>query len=135
MSLLTRLATCTLLIPTTTKYEKWLLIQGSYLPWQVWKDYSSTTTSFFYLSKLRFIIPSLSTIPLIFPFNIYLLHLFHVTGTGVAGFNRDLHPATASQLAYPYDLAIDNSGNLYISGKLREVTPPLIYNTYDIPLC
>ena len=40
-----------------------------------------------------------------------------VAGTGVAGFNYDLHPATASQLAYPYDLAIDNSGNLYISGK------------------
>ena len=38
-------------------------------------------------------------------------------GTGVAGFNYDLHPATSSQLAYPYDLAIDTSGNLFISGK------------------
>ena len=42
-----------------------------------------------------------------------------IAGTGVAGFNYDLHPATTSQLAYPYDLAIDTSGNLYISDTVN----------------
>jgi hypothetical protein len=49
-----------------------------------------------------------------------------VTGTGTAGYNGDGIPATSAQLNYPFGVAVDSSGNLYITentGKrVRKVT-------------
>jgi sugar lactone lactonase YvrE len=48
-----------------------------------------------------------------------------VAGTGVAGFSGDGGPATAAQLRFPQDVAVDSAGNLYIadtfSHRIRKV--------------
>jgi trimeric autotransporter adhesin len=49
-----------------------------------------------------------------------------VAGTGALGYSGDGGPAIAAQLPYTYGVAIDNVGNLYISGlsnhRIRKVT-------------
>ncbi|MCS7460764.1 S-layer homology domain-containing protein [Paenibacillus doosanensis] len=42
-----------------------------------------------------------------------------VAGTGSAGFSGDGGPATAAELNYPMGVAVDNSGNLYISDTVN----------------
>lgn len=47
-----------------------------------------------------------------------------VAGTGVARSSGDGGPATAASIRYPFDLAVDQAGNLYIlegSGRVRKV--------------
>ena len=49
-----------------------------------------------------------------------------IVGTGVGAYSGDGGPATAAKIASPSDLALDNSGNLYIAdagnARLRKVT-------------
>jgi hypothetical protein len=59
-----------------------------------------------------------------------------VAGNGTQGYSGDGGLATAAQLYNPYDLAVDSSGNLYITdffpeqpGVVRKVTPDGIINT------
>jgi trimeric autotransporter adhesin len=56
-----------------------------------------------------------------------------VAGTGVPGFSGDGGPATQAQLQTPDSVAVDASGNLYISDngnlRLRKVTPDGRINT------
>jgi sugar lactone lactonase YvrE len=48
-----------------------------------------------------------------------------VAGTGTAGYSGDGSPATSAQLNYPYGVAVDSNGNLYIADdgnhRIREV--------------
>ena len=50
-----------------------------------------------------------------------------VAGTGIRGFDGEEGPATESKLNKPYDVDVDNEGNIYIienrSHRLRKVTP------------
>ncbi len=50
-----------------------------------------------------------------------------VAGKGTAGFSGDLGPATQAELHFPYGVAVDRSGNLYIAdtgnGRVRMVQP------------
>ncbi len=41
--------------------------------------------------------------------------IYNVAGTGVQGYSGDNGPATSAQLWNPYGIAVDSSGNLYIS--------------------
>src|ERR1017187_5034159 len=54
-----------------------------------------------------------------------------VAGNGVSGAAGDGGPATSAEMSYPYALAIDAAGNLYISdgsGVIRKVTNGVIAN-------
>ncbi|HWY10459.1 MAG TPA: T9SS type A sorting domain-containing protein [Bacteroidia bacterium] len=55
-------------------------------------------------------------------------------GTGVAGFNGDGGNATAAQLNSPYGIAVDTSGNLYISdlgnNRIRKVNKLGVISTF-----
>ncbi len=42
-----------------------------------------------------------------------------VAGNGTAAFSGDGGPATSASLFYPFDMAFDNSGNLYISDQIN----------------
>ena len=57
-----------------------------------------------------------------------------VAGTGVAGFSGDGGQATGAMLNGPYALALDGTGNLYISdygnARIRKVTPAGVITTY-----
>ena len=57
-----------------------------------------------------------------------------VAGTGTAGFSGDGGLATAANLALPYGLALDGTGNLYIADtgnrRIRQVTPAGIISTF-----
>ncbi|WP_167434103.1 cadherin-like beta sandwich domain-containing protein [Paenibacillus silvae] len=50
-----------------------------------------------------------------------------VAGTGTLGYSGDLGPATSAQLNYPYAVAVDNNGNVYIAdtsnNRIRRVGP------------
>lgn len=43
-----------------------------------------------------------------------------VVGTGVGGFSGDGGPALNAKIAWPYDVAIDRSGNLYIADMMNK---------------
>ena len=52
-----------------------------------------------------------------------------VAGNGTQGFSGDNGPATSAQLAYPYGVAVDSAGNLYIAdgnGRIRKVSNGVI---------
>jgi hypothetical protein len=56
-----------------------------------------------------------------------------VAGNGVQGYSGDNGPATSAGLFYPFDLAVDASGNLYIAdnlnNRIRKVSPNGIIST------
>jgi len=53
-----------------------------------------------------------------------------VAGTGTLGYNGDNIPASGAQLSYPWDVAVDSAGNLYIADTgndlVREVSNGII---------
>src|SRR4051794_28210806 len=57
-----------------------------------------------------------------------------LAGTGTAGFSGDGGPANAAMLRDPYGVAVDSSGNVYISDRanfrIRKVTPAGTISTY-----
>ena len=56
-----------------------------------------------------------------------------VAGTGVSGFGGDGGPATAAQLGFAKDVAVDGTGNIYIADngnhRIRKVTPEGVIST------
>jgi RHS repeat-associated protein len=56
-----------------------------------------------------------------------------VAGTGTRGFGGDGGPARQARLYYPYDVAVDRNGNVYINdywnGRVRRVSPDGIIRT------
>ena len=56
-----------------------------------------------------------------------------VAGSGTGGFSGDRGPAVSAQLNYPYSVAVDASGNLFIADtlnhRIRKVTPDGIITT------
>lgn len=57
-----------------------------------------------------------------------------IAGNGTSGFSGDGGAATAAQLKYPTNVAVDASGNVYITdannARIRKVTPAGIISTY-----
>ncbi len=57
-----------------------------------------------------------------------------VAGNGTAGFSGDGGPATAAQLNFPYGIAVDSKGYLYIAdlnnNRVRRVSPAGVIQTY-----
>jgi uncharacterized protein (TIGR03437 family) len=57
-----------------------------------------------------------------------------VGGTGTAGLSGDGGQATVAQLSFPYALALDSTGNLYIADtgnlRVRKVTPAGVISTF-----
>ncbi|MEI9972609.1 MAG: hypothetical protein WDO73_11440 [Ignavibacteriota bacterium] len=57
-----------------------------------------------------------------------------IAGTGIGGFGGDGGPATSAQLHFPYGLAVDTNGYLYIAdldnNRVRRVSPAGIIDTY-----
>jgi uncharacterized protein (TIGR03437 family) len=57
-----------------------------------------------------------------------------VAGNGTAGFSGDGGPATSAQLNFPYGVAVDAAGNLYIAdlnnNRVRRVSPTGVIETY-----
>ena len=51
--------------------------------------------------------------------------IFTVAGTGTRGYNGDGIPATEAQLYRPYDVFVDESGNIYIADTVRDVDDTL----------
>jgi sugar lactone lactonase YvrE len=55
-------------------------------------------------------------------------------GTGVAGFSGDTGQATAAQISFPYGVAVDTAGNVYIAAlgnqRVRKVDPTGIITTF-----
>jgi sugar lactone lactonase YvrE len=60
-----------------------------------------------------------------------------VAGNGTEGFSGDNGPATSAQLDYPYGVAVDSKGNLFIadyySCRIRKVSPSGIITTVAGP--
>jgi NHL repeat. len=54
-----------------------------------------------------------------------------VAGNGYAGYSGDNGPATSAELYYPYGVAVDSSGNLYIAdnNRIRKVDTSGIITT------
>jgi sugar lactone lactonase YvrE len=56
-----------------------------------------------------------------------------VAGNGTWGYSRDGGPATSAQLYYPYGVAVDTAGNLFIADyfnkRVRKVTPGGVIST------
>jgi hypothetical protein len=55
-----------------------------------------------------------------------------IAGTGVAGYNGDLGPATKALLNLPYDLALDSANNVYISDFNNNVIRVVSASSGDI---
>ncbi len=60
--------------------------------------------------------------------------ILNYAGTGVSGFSGDSGPAVKAQLSYPYGVAVDSRGDLYIAdlgnARVRRVTPTGIITTF-----
>jgi RHS repeat-associated protein len=64
-----------------------------------------------------------------------------VAGNGIKGYAGDGGPATQAQLNYPYGVALDASGSLYVADgsnhRIRKVGPPSVFTRFttagDIP--
>jgi len=60
-----------------------------------------------------------------------------IAGTGVPGYNGDNIPATTAQLSHPEKLALDSSGNLYITdhgnNRVRKVATDQTITTFNTP--
>ncbi|MES2702403.1 MAG: Ig-like domain-containing protein [Bacteroidota bacterium] len=56
-----------------------------------------------------------------------------IAGTGVAGFSGDGGPATAAKLNFPFDIKLDNDGNIYVSDgwnhRIRKIDASGIIST------
>jgi hypothetical protein len=50
-----------------------------------------------------------------------------IAGNGIGGYSGDGGPATSAQISWPYGIAVDSSGNLYVAdtqnNRIRKVTP------------
>jgi trimeric autotransporter adhesin len=53
-------------------------------------------------------------------------HIYTVAGSGIPGLSGDGGPASSAELDYPYGVAVDGAGNLFIAdlnnNRIREVT-------------
>src|ERR1035437_4113543 len=52
-----------------------------------------------------------------------------VAGNGTAGYNGDNYAATSAELNFPYSVAIDNSGNLYIADQGNNIIRKVDHST------